>query len=117
MTDRDTLGRAVRDAWVARRMVKYPGSFDAQYQPWEAMTEFDRETDRQIAEAVLARSGVLELLREIERDGVMKYSPPDFGVTVVECLFCGLRWYEGERPTHGHACPVVQAIKMLEDRP
>lgn len=55
--NREKLGKAVRDAYVARCKLKadpHP-KFDT---PWEGMSEFDRETDRCIADAVVATATV-----------------------------------------------------------
>lgn len=52
--DRERLGMAVRDAYAKRCALKSPPRADIASTPWEAMSEFDRETDRCIADAVLA---------------------------------------------------------------
>ena len=51
--DRDAMGKIVRKVWVNRCLLK-PGGLDRNYPTWENLTEFERETDRQIAEAVLS---------------------------------------------------------------
>jgi hypothetical protein len=50
-TDRDTLGRVVREAWV-RWAHTQPDPKPTWLVPWEGLSEPDREADRQIGEAV-----------------------------------------------------------------
>ena len=53
-TDRETIGRIVRDAWIqwAKDIAKDPKP--GWVAPWEEMSEEDREADMCIGEAVLA---------------------------------------------------------------
>lgn len=50
--DRDSLGRAVRDAWVERCKLK-PNPRPGHLEPFECLSEFDQETDRCIGDAVV----------------------------------------------------------------
>jgi hypothetical protein len=50
-TDRETLGRLVRDAWV-RWAQTQPYPKPSWLEPWERLGEDDKEADRQIGEAV-----------------------------------------------------------------
>lgn len=65
--DRESLGRIVRDAWIERCKLK-PNPRPDHVAPWEEMPEFDRETDRVIAEAVLAH--LMSLLDEAKETQV-----------------------------------------------
>lgn len=55
MIDRNYFGRVVRDTWVQRYKQKhyFPYPDATQVAEWEDMTEYGRETDRLIAEAVM----------------------------------------------------------------
>lgn len=56
---REELGKAVRGAYVERCKLKpYPKCIV----PWEEMSEFDRETDRLIADAVMVAFRAAERL-------------------------------------------------------
>lgn len=65
---REVAGRAVREAWVARQRLKYlnatmeAGHAERKFadlaRTWEQLDEFERETDRCIADAVLSRPAI-----------------------------------------------------------
>lgn len=69
---RDELGQVVRNAWVDRCKLK-PNPNPDHLLPWREMTEFDRETDRCIGEAVeQAVAGPLRPLADWhEDDGIV----------------------------------------------
>ncbi len=49
---REVLGRAIRIAWLKRCRLK-PDPRPEQKAEWEEMNEFDRETERCLADAVM----------------------------------------------------------------
>jgi len=53
---RETLGKAVRKAWIQWAKTQNNPK-DSWLIPWESMEEQDKEADRQIAEAVVQRLG------------------------------------------------------------
>lgn len=54
--DREKLGRIVREVWV-RYAIEHGDTKPGHLAPWEELSEYDREVDRQIGETVALASG------------------------------------------------------------
>lgn len=106
-TDREGLGRLVREVWIAWAM-EQPAPKSSWLLPWEALQEPDREVDRRIGEAV-ARQAVTGY-RDPKSQEILGVSGPD---AKLACPWgCGhetaepwdFDWRSGVQPTLCQGC-------------
>jgi hypothetical protein len=78
-TDRDALGRVVRDAWIRWAKTR-PDPKPSWLVPYDELSEPDKEADRQIAEAVLGDMNArrIWLAEKKSRDGLTEAEAAEF---------------------------------------
>lgn len=110
MSDRDALGKVVREAWVKWALTQ-PDPKTSWLVPYDRLSEADKEVDRQIAEAVLDDMNCrrIYLAKKKSRDDLTVIETIEF-----ECL--QLAYFAILQEKLGGPTDLSAQIQALEER-